>query len=340
VSGAGDTRAAIVGIAGPSLLSEEIALFRELPPAGVILFGRNCSTRKQLSGLVVALRTALGDPDLPVLIDQEGGRVMRLKPPEWRSLPPMRSIGDLAQTNREAGVQAARLVAHLIASDLAEVGITIDCAPVLDLGLAETTTAIGSRAFGADAALVADLGEVFVEALEAAGIASVIKHLPGHGRARVDSHVALPRVEAGLDLLRAADLEPFRRLASARLAMTAHVVYTALDPERPATLSPRVISDIVRGEIGFSGVLMSDDLDMAALAGPPRDRALRALEAGCDIALFCPGRLEDTRRVLEAMPRLPAATRAGLRNAQRPRPEAPLDPVGDAAALDALLAAA
>ncbi len=340
MSGSAATRAAIVGIAGPTLLDEEIALLRELPPAGVILFGRNCNNRQQLGALVAALRAALDDPDLPVLIDQEGGRVMRLRPPEWRALPPMRAIGDLALRDREAGLEGARMVARLIAHDLGEVGITIDCVPVLDLGLPETTSAIGNRAFAADPTLVAELGKAFLVALEEAGVAGVLKHLPGHGRARVDSHVALPHVDAGLELLRATDFEPFRLLASARLAMTAHVVYTALDPERPATLSPRVIAEVVRGEIGFSGVLMSDDLDMAALAGPPRERALRALAAGCDVALFCPGRIEDTRSVLEAVPMLAADVRASLRAAQRPKPDVPLDPVSDADTLETLLAAA
>ncbi len=295
MSGADRARAAIVGLAGPILLADEAALLRELPPAGVILFGRNCRTRPQLRTLIGELRATLDDPGLPVLIDQEGGRVMRLRPPEWRSLPAMRAIGALAGQSLEAGREAAGLVARLIAHDLREVGITIDCAPALDIGLPDTTAAIGDRAFAADPSLVAELGGAFAAALEGAGVAAVIKHLPGHGRATVDSHLALPRVEAGLDQLRATDFLPFRRLASSRLAMTAHVVYTALDPDRPATLSPRVIADIIRGEIGFSGVLMSDDLDMAALTGPPRERALRALEAGCDIALYCPGRLADTR---------------------------------------------
>lgn len=296
-------RAAIVGIAGPALAEEEAALFARLRPAGVILFRRNCVDREQLAGLTAALRERVA-PDLPVLIDQEGGRVMRLAPPVWPALPAMGAIGDMEAGDPEAAEKALRLATGIMGATLHELGIDVDCAPVLDLRMPETTRAIGDRAFGADPRRVARLGRIAMETLRERGVAPVIKHLPGHGRALVDSHVELPVVEAPLEVLREHDFLPFRACADAGLAMTAHLLFPSIDPDLPATLSPSVIGRIIRGEIGFEGVLLSDDLCMGALTGDPAGRACRALAAGCDIALHCSGQLAETASVLEAVPPL------------------------------------
>ncbi|MDX6751765.1 beta-N-acetylhexosaminidase [Geminicoccaceae bacterium 1502E] len=309
-------RAAIVGIAGPHLTSEEAALLRRLPPSGVILFGRNCVDRAQLSRLTASLRECVA-ADLPILIDQEGGRVMRLRPPVWPELPPMGMLGELDAVDPAAAERLLRLAAGVIGAVLHEVGIDVDCAPVLDLRMPETTRAIGDRSFGADPERVGRLGHIAIETLRARGVAPVIKHLPGHGRAIVDSHVELPVVDAPLELLRAQDFVPFRACADAGLGMTAHLLFPAIDAELPATLSPVVIDRIIRGEIGFSGVLMSDDLCMGALSGEPAARACRALDAGCDLALYCSGVLAETAAVLEAVPPLPETRQESLAAARK-----------------------
>lgn len=331
-------RPAIVGLAGPVLSAEEAALLARLPPAGVILFARNCRSREQLRRLVTDVRTASGPRPLLLLVDQEGGRVQRLGPPEWRALPAMAAIGALAARDPTAGAQAARLVGRLIAHDLAEVGIDATAAPCLDLSFPETTPAIGDRSFGSDPALVGRLGRAILEGLAEGGVLGVIKHMPGHGRARLDSHAALPRVEASAEALAAFDLRPFAACADAPLGMTAHLVYEAFDPERPATLSPRVIEGTIRGAIGFRGLLLSDDLDMGALSGPVPERARAALAAGCDLVLECRGELAGTAALLESLP--PASDRllerlSGL--AERPGPRAPFEVAAAAAELDRLL---
>ncbi len=334
-------RPAIVALAGVELAAEEAALLARLPPAGVILFARNCRDRAQLRRLVTDIRTACGPRPVLVMVDQEGGRVQRLRPPEWRALPAMARIGDLARRDPAAGRRAARLAGRLIAHDLAEVGIDVAAAPCLDLTCPGTTPAIGDRSFGADPDLVAELGLVFLDGLAAGGVAGVIKHLPGHGRAELDSHEALPVVRAGAAELLASDLVPFRACARAPLGMTAHVVYEALDPGRPATLSPRVIEETIRGTIGFRGLLVSDDLTMGALHGPLPERATAALAAGCDLALVCCTRLRETAAVLEALP--PASEPLAARLAAtfvRPGPVEPFDPVAAAAELDGLLGTA
>lgn len=305
-------RAAIVGIAGPELGPEERDLLRALPPAGVILFRRNCVDRAQLRDLTDALRDLVPDRLLPIFVDQEGGRVMRLAPPHWRPLPPAGAIGRLTLADREAGREAAWLQGRLIAHDLREVGIDVACAPVLDVAGAGMTDAIGDRSFGADPALVAELAAAFVAGLVAGGVAPVIKHVPGHGRALVDSHCTLPVVPVAASELMACDLVPFRSLREAPFAMTAHVVYPELDPLHAATVSRRVIARVIRGELGIQGLLLSDDLAMEALAGDPAQRARAALEAGCDLALYCTGRLEETRAVLEAAPPLAPSLLARL----------------------------
>lgn len=322
-------RAAIVGIAGTTLTAAERELFLALPPAGVILFQRNCVDRVQLRALTDALHALAGERPLPVFVDQEGGRVMRLRPPHWRALPAAGELGRLAALDAGAAATAARLHGRLIAHDLREVGIDVDCAPVLDVASAGMTEAIGSRSFAADPELVGVLAGAFAAGLLAGGIAPVGKHLPGHGRAVVDSHVALPVVEAAASALRAADFVPARALAHLPFVMTAHVVFADLDPERPATTSPTVITRIIRGELGVQGLLLSDDLAMQALTGTPPERALAALAAGCDLALFCPGQLDANRAVLQAVPPLAPSVQARLDGTLAElaaRPVEPFDP--------------
>jgi beta-N-acetylhexosaminidase len=336
-------RAAVVGIAGTVLDAAERELLTALPPAGVILFQRNCADRAQLKALTDELRALAPGRHLPILIDQEGGRVMRLRPPHWRALPSAGAIGRLALADPEAGRAAARLLGRLIAHDLREVGIDVDCAPVLDVATPGMTEAIGDRSFGADPALVAELAAAFMAGLMAGGVAPVVKHVPGHGRAVVDSHLALPVVHDAVAMLDEADFAPFRALRHAPFAMTAHLVYTGLDPERPATTSRRVIARVVRGELGLQGILLSDDLAMQALSGAPAERALAALEAGCDLALFCPGRLAETRAVLQAVPPLApslAARLEGVMTALAATPIPPFDADAATARLGTLLSGA
>ncbi len=331
-------RPAIVALEGPVLTAAEAAVLARLPPAGVILFARNCRDRAQLRRLVTDVRSACGPRPLLFLVDQEGGRVQRLRPPEWRALPAMAAVGALAVRDNASGERAARLVGRLIAHDLAEVGIDATAAPCLDLAFPETTEAIGDRSFGGDPERVGRLGRALLEGLREGGVLGVIKHLPGHGRARLDSHLVLPRVEASAGELAASDFLPFRACADAPLGMSAHLVYEALDPERPATLSPRVIEATIRGAIGFRGLLLSDDLDMGALSGAVPERARAALAAGCDLVLHCRGELAGTSALLEALP--PASD--GLlerlaRLAERPGPRAPLAVAAAAAELERLL---
>lgn len=331
-------RAAIVGVAGASVSAEERALFARHPPLGFILFGRHCLTPAGVAELINELRAAVGRPDAPVLIDQEGGRVMRLCPPSWPARPAARALGRLAERDLALGREAAWLHARLIAAELHGLGITVNCAPVLDLGQPATTAAIGDRAFSSDPAVVAALGLATIDGYLAGGILPVIKHLPGHGRATVDSHVGLPVVDATLAELAAADWLPFRACALSPLAMTAHVLYPALDEQRPATLSAPVIDRVIRGEIGFAGGLLSDDLSMGALGGRLGERAAAALAAGCDVALHCNGVFAELVEVLEAAPPLagPAAARLTGALARRPAP-LPFDVAAGEARLAALL---
>lgn len=312
MSRAASPRAAVIGIAGPVLEPTERELLLSLPPAGVILFQRNCADRAQLCALTAQLHGIGGERRLPVLIDQEGGRVMRMRPPEWRSLPAARDIGRVAESDPAAGREAARLLGRLIAHDLREVGIDVDCAPVIDVATPAMTEAIGSRSFGDLPGRVATLARAFADGLLAGGVAPVIKHLPGHGRAVVDSHLELPLVAASLTELRASDFAAVANLRDLPFAMTAHVVFAALDPSCPATTSREVITRTIRGALGVQGILLSDDLAMQALSGAPANRAIAALEAGCDLALFCPGQIEDNRAVLQAVPPLAPSLLARL----------------------------
>ena len=290
---------AIYGCSGLTLTPEERDFFQDTLPWGFILFARNIADRDQVRALCQALRACVGDDHAPILIDQEGGRVARLAPPEWEPRPPARVFGDMYRRNPEGAREAAYLNARLIAHDLAEVGINVDCLPVLDVPAPDGSNVIGDRAFSDDRSVIIELGRTVIEGLIDGGVLPVMKHIPGHGRATADSHLELPHVAAAGDALSAVDFVPFRSLNACPMAMTAHVVYEALDNQRPATTSARVIRDVIRGEIGFEGVLISDDLSMKALTGSIGSRARAALSAGCDIVLHCNGRIEEMREVAE-----------------------------------------
>ena len=309
-------RAVIFGIAGPSLEVAERRFFTESDPLGFILFARNCLEPRGVRSLVDDLRACVGRADAPVLIDQEGGRVQRLKPPHWRAAPPAEVFGRLSEIDELIAVEAAWLNARLLADDLAPLGIDVNCAPVLDVRRPEGHAIIGDRSFADQPETIALLGRATCAGLLAGGVLPVIKHVPGHGRAGLDSHEALPIVDATADDLRRVDFAPFAALADMPLAMTAHVVYSALDPSAPATLSARLIREAIRDTIGFEGLLISDDLCMRALSGTPAERAQAALEAGCDVVLHCNGDLAEMRTVAEACRPLSANSRRRLARAQ------------------------
>lgn len=293
----------IYGCLGGILTPEEKAFFAEAKPWGFILFARNIEHPQQVRALTSALRECVDDPRAPVLIDQEGGRVVRLKPPLWKERAAAGRFGALYETSAESAREAAYLNARLLANELTEIGVTVDCIPVLDVPVEGADSVIGDRAYARDPAVVIDLGRAVLQGLLEGGVLPVMKHIPGHGRATADSHFALPRVTVTLDELSASDFVTFRSLNSCPLAMTAHVVFDAIDPQRPATTSPKVIRDVIRGEIGFEGVLISDDISMSALRGPLGLRAKAALFAGCDIVLHCNGSMEEMREVArEAKP--------------------------------------
>lgn len=301
-------KAAIVGIAAERLSPEEAALLRAQPPAGIILFARNITDPAGLAELIHALRAIL-PPDAHLMIDQEGGRVARLRPPHWRAHPPAAAIGACFRRDPRAGLRAAWLTGALIGRQCAAAGFDLVAAPVLDVPIPGAHDVIGDRAYGQHPAMVARLGRAMAEGLLAGGVVPVGKHAPGHGRARVDSHLALPRVEANdLD----SDILPFAANAYLPWFMTAHIVYPTLDPISPATLSRTVIARIIRGRMAFKGVLVTDDLAMNALDGAPAERARTALAAGCNLALYCPGDLAGTAAVLAACPDVTAETRAGM----------------------------
>ncbi len=319
------SNAVIFGCAGLELSETERRLFAAARPLGFILFARNVATPEQVRALVHDLRRSVEREDAPVLIDQEGGRVQRLKPPHWRSAPPAASFGNLAGEERHIAIEATRLNARLIADELYDLGIDVDCTPVLDVPVAGAHDVIGDRAFSGDPDLIAELGRAVCDGMLGGGVLPVVKHVPGHGRATVDSHLDLPVVSASLDELRAADFRPFRALNDAPWAMTAHVVYTAIDASAPATCSPRLINDVIRGEIGFDGVLISDDLSMKALKGDFATRTRQALDAGCDVVLHCNGDMAEMQAVAAAARPLTDAAqrrlaRAAARKATPPQP--------------------
>ncbi|MBU6442654.1 MAG: beta-N-acetylhexosaminidase [Alphaproteobacteria bacterium] len=331
---------AIYGCAGEVLTAKERAFFAEAQPWGFILFARNVATPDQVTRLVEELRETVNDPAAPVLIDQEGGRVARLKPPHWKERPAAARFGALYGENPEAAREAVYLNARLMAAELAALGINVDCVPVLDVPVEGADAVIGDRAFSHESTVVIDLGRAVIEGMIEGGVLPVMKHIPGHGRATADSHLALPRVATAADSLSASDFVTFRSLNHCPLAMTAHVVYEAIDAQRPATTSPKVIRDVIRGEIGFDGLLLSDDLSMQALSGPLSVRARAAQFAGCDIVLHCNGSLEEMREVaVEAKPLEDAALkRAEAARAHLARAEA-FDSVGAERRLADLLGA-
>jgi beta-N-acetylhexosaminidase len=329
---------AIFGCSGPVLSEAERAFFHEAQPWGFILFARNVADRGQLRALVASLRETVGDGRAPVLIDQEGGRVARLDPPQWAARPAAARFGEIYAVAREAASEAAYLNARLIAYDLAEVGINVDCLPVLDVPQADADPIIGDRAFAREPSVIIELGRAVIEGLTEGGVLPVMKHIPGHGRAGADSHLALPRVTATAEELSAVDFVTFRSLNQCPLAMTAHVVYEAVDPQRPATTSPKVIRDVIRGEIAFDGFLISDDISMGALEGPISARTKAALFAGCDGVLHCNGKLEEMLEVAKEAKPLEGATlkRAEHALAHLTAP-APFEPTEAAARLQELL---
>ena len=333
-------RAVVFGLAGPSLKPDERRFFRATDPLGFILFARNIETPDQVRALTASLRETIGRADAPILIDQEGGRVQRLRPPHWRSAPPAARFGDAFARDPDQAKEAARLNHRLIAADLAALGITVDCAPVLDVPVLGAHDVIGDRAFARSPAVVAELGRAAVAGLLAGGVIPVVKHIPGHGRAFADSHRELPKVVAALAELEATDFAPFKALSDAPWAMTAHVLYAALDPALPATQSKAVIGGIVRGAIGFAGVLVSDDLGMSALAGGFRERAGACLRAGCDVVLHCSGEMAEMRAVADGSSPLSkaAAGRVAAAEAGRRKSLEPFDAAEGRLRLDALLA--
>ena len=290
-------KAAIFGCAGTALSADERAFFRDADPLGFILFARNIETPDQARRLTEDLRSCVARAEAPVLIDQEGGRVARLRPPHWRKAPPARLLGELYERDPERGLEATQLNSRLLAADVTSIGCDVDCLPVLDIAFPETHAVIGDRAYAARPESVAALGRAAAEGLLAEGVMPVIKHIPGHGRATVDSHDALPRVGVSRDMLERTDFVPFRFLSDLPWAMTAHVLYEAIDPAAALTVSAGGVRDVIRGHIGFDGLLLSDDLSMQALGGTLGERAARALAAGCDIALHCNGRIDEMRAV-------------------------------------------
>ncbi len=301
-------RAFITGLSGTAITPEERAFLCDAAPVGLILFKRNIADPAQLRQLIEEFRTIRG-PDAPVLIDQEGGRVQRMGPPHWPVYPPGAIYGELYRGDQAEGLRAAWLGARLIAADLAAVGITVDCLPLADVPVAGADRVIGDRAYGDTPQQVASLAMAVADGLKAGGVLPVLKHIPGHGRATADSHLRLPVVTADRPTLEATDFAAFVPLAGAPFGMTAHVVFTALDPGLPATTSATMISQVIRGFIGFSGALMTDDVSMGALAGPIAQRVRQSLAAGCDLVLHCNGNLAEMREVAANCPELGGAAR-------------------------------
>jgi beta-N-acetylhexosaminidase len=307
-------QAAIYAPEGFELTDDERGFFRDAVPAGFILFKRNCGDPQQLQALTDSLRDLTGRTDLPILMDQEGGRVARMKPPEWPAFPAAETFARLFEAAPSAAIEAARSNARAIGLMLRSVGVNVDALPLLDVRQEGASDIIGDRALGSDPMQVAALGRAVLDGLASAGVVGIVKHMPGHGRALVDSHKELPVVSASAEELEI-DLEPFERLASAPMGMTAHVVYNVWDKERPASLSPIVIGEIIRGRIGFDGFLMSDDIGMEALQGDFGTRAAGVVTAGNDAALHCSGKMEEMVAVAAAVPALSAEGEARLARA-------------------------
>ena len=295
-------RAAIVACQGLELTPKEITLFTEKQPIGLILFARNIETKEQVSALIKQFKEIINHPSPLVLVDQEGGRVARLRPPHWREYDPVQKIGKLYEKSPKDGLSAAYLNARLIAEELYELGFTVNCAPVCDLFFEDAHEVIGDRAYHSDPEIVAALAESASVGFMDGAVMPVIKHIPGHGRAVMDSHEELPTIDTVIEELKQSDLRPFKALADLPFAMTAHIKYDAVDDTAPATLSKKLIDEVIRGEIGFHGMLMTDALDMKALGGSFAERATKAIEAGCDLLLHCTGDFAEMTEVLENAP--------------------------------------
>jgi beta-N-acetylhexosaminidase len=336
-----NTRAFITGVSGPELSAAEREFIRSERPWGFILFKRNIETPEQVTRLVQQLRGAIDGPDAPVLIDQEGGRVQRLGPPHWPAYPPGAIFGVLYDIDPVLGLNAARLSARLIAADLTNLGVTVDCLPLADVPVAGADAVIGNRAYGTEPAKVAAIARAVTQGLEQGGILPVLKHIPGHGRATADTHFRLPEVDTSKAELERTDFAAFRPLADLPMAMTAHVVFSGLDPVQPATTSATIIEQVIRGLIGFQGLLMSDDVSMNALAGSIAERTRAIFTAGCDMVLHCNGKLDEMREVAAETPELSgkALERARRALASRGVPQ-PFDRLAARVELDVLIARA
>ena len=331
--------AAILGCAGTTLTAEEVAFFKDVKPWGFILFKRNIADPEQVRALTAALRDTVGRPDAPILIDQEGGRVARLQPPHWRIYPPGRAYGELVANDPLTAREITRLGARLMAHDLHVLGINVDCAPVLDVPDPKGHEIIGDRAYGDTPEQVATLGRAAAEGLLAGGVLPIIKHIPGHGRALGDSHLELPVVKAKLLELEIRGFAPFRVLSDMPMAMTAHVVYAAIDRKNPATTSKKVIKQVIRGSMGFDGLLMSDDLSMKALTGDFKQRAKDSLSAGCDVVLHCNGDMDEMKAVMSGVGKMSKEARRraqAVMNRLVKVPE-PFDPAEARARFDAAI---
>jgi beta-N-acetylhexosaminidase len=330
-------RAFITGLAGFALSNDERAFLRDAQPWGLILFRRNVAGPEPLKRLIAEVRATLAR-EIPVLIDQEGGRVQRLGPPQWRAYPPGAAYGELYGRDRDSGMAAARLGARLIAADLAAVGIDVDCLPIADVPVAGADPVVGDRAYGSNPGQVAAIAGAVAQGLADGGVLPVLKHLPGHGRATADSHARLPVVDADRATLEATDFAAFRPLAGLPIGMTAHVVFTAIDPLAPATISATIVRDVIRDSIGFKGLLMSDDISMGALSGSVAERTRAAIAAGCDLVLHCNGDMTEMRAVAAEVPELggEAARRAEAALAAK-GPAVPLDVAESRAAFAALM---
>jgi beta-N-acetylhexosaminidase len=332
------SRAFITGISELELSAAEREFIRGERPWGFILFKRNVDSPDQVSALVQELRNCLGEADAPVLIDQEGGRVARLGPPHWPVYPPGAAFGALYDLDPALGLQAARLSSRLIAADLIDLGVTVDCLPLADVPVAGADAVIGNRAYGTEPAKVAAIARAVTRGLEQGGVLPVLKHIPGHGRATADSHFRLPTVDASREELERTDFAAFKPLADLPMAMTAHVVFSALDPAQPATTSATIIRQVIRGQIGFQGLLMSDDVSMNALAGSIAERTRAIVNAGCDMILHCNGKLDEMRDVARETPELTGeALQRAIRALTSRKPPEALDRQAARAELDALL---
>ena len=334
-------RAFICGLSGPALSPGEADFLAAMRPAGIILFARNVQTPEQVGRLIADARQAARN-EILVLVDQEGGRVQRLAAPHWPRYPAARAFGRIHAKDREHAKRIARLSARAMAHDLHALGFNTTCAPVLDVPVPGADSIIGDRAYGEDIETVVELGGAVAEGLLAGGILPVIKHIPGHGRAMADSHLALPVVHTPLDELQASDFAPFRALNHLPIAMTAHVVFTAIDAEAPVTVSAKAINEVIESLIGFHGLLMSDDLSMQALSGTLEQRTRASLAAGCDLALHCNGKMEEMSAVASATPPLegPSLQRFETALAARKEPQPFSREEAEDARLEALAALA